>query len=482
MTRRSIPHLLSAVALLTLSGCSPQKPVAATRPALAPAMQPSAALVIDPSRTQPMYRQLVAIDLPTVMRVAAAQNLDIQKAQQRVAAARGQYETSVESVFPVIAPAISGFHLGGVNQNANGTLTVANFSNFLPAVSVQWVINPGQVIYDIVAAKKQFEGSGHDQEATALETRRLAAVQYYDLVLTQARIRVARQALDEASELLRIAHTRVKNGTGLPVDELRAQTAVAGAQQDLLVACNDFYQASVALSLTLRLDSTVTLVPHAGRMSQTMLVRDDLPIDALLAAAVRFRPDLAVLRSQVEAAKAEQGSIIWGGLGPQFQTAYTFGGLQTRVRGHTTPMHEQDKASGTAGFALGLSTFGKVKTAEAHSRLAQLEIALQIERTRAAVVSAQQNSLTAAKLIPVATQQVTVAEESLRLTRANLQAGTMLTLDVLQAQAALDRARLRYATALVRYNQSQVNLLSALGLLDEQNVVAAVSTSRPPRE
>ena len=43
----------------------------------------------------------------------------------------------------------------------------------------------------------------------------------------------------------------------------------------------------------------------------------------------------------------------------------------------------------------------------------------------------------------------------------------MTTLDVLQAQDAATQARLRYAAAVVRYNQSQVNLLAALGLLDE---------------
>ncbi len=43
----------------------------------------------------------------------------------------------------------------------------------------------------------------------------------------------------------------------------------------------------------------------------------------------------------------------------------------------------------------------------------------------------------------------------------------MTTLDVLQAQDAVTQARLRHAEAVVQFNQSQVNLLAALGLLDE---------------
>ena len=94
----------------------------------------------------------------------------------------------------------------------------------------------------------------------------------------------------------------------------------------------------------------------------------------------------------------------------------------------------------------------------------------QIDEVRAAVVSAQQNSLTNAKLIPVASDQLKAADEALRLAQANLKAGTMLTIDVLQVQAEVDRARLRYVDAVVHYNQAQVNFLAALGVLEPKAV------------
>jgi outer membrane protein TolC len=72
----------------------------------------------------------------------------------------------------------------------------------------------------------------------------------------------------------------------------------------------------------------------------------------------------------------------------------------------------------------------------------------QLDEVQAAVVTAHQASLIAAKLIPKAKQEVASAEEALRLTQKNLQAGTGLTIDVLQFQDAADQARLRYATAL----------------------------------
>src|SRR5438874_8679794 len=127
-----------------VSGCAqPQHRPQAAPPSLAPATQPSASLQIDASQVQPMYRQLLAVDLPTVIRVASAQNLEIEQARQRVEAQRGRYESSVEAIFPIIAPTLAGQWMNGVGQNANGTLAVANFTNFLPALSVYWIINPG---------------------------------------------------------------------------------------------------------------------------------------------------------------------------------------------------------------------------------------------------------------------------------------------------------------------------------------------------
>ena len=125
--------------------------------------------------------------------------------------------------------------------------------------------------------------------------------------------------MEEAEELLRIERLRLKTGTGLPADELRAEAALAGAQQDGLTALNGFYNASVALTVTLHLDSTVMLVPRAGAMAQTTLVREDLPIDDMLVTAVRYRTDLQAVRTLWAAAQADKGAAFWGGLGPQIQ-------------------------------------------------------------------------------------------------------------------------------------------------------------------
>jgi outer membrane protein TolC len=233
-----------------------------------------------------------------------------------------------------------------------------------------------------------------------------------------------------------------------------------------VIALNRFYQASVALTLTLHLDPLVTLVPSAGSITQTTLVRDDIPVEELLAMAARYRPDLEAVRTLLRSAEADTGTTIWGGLGPQLQAGYTFGGLQTSTSTKNYGLHEQQKAGVGASFALGLSTFGQVKVAGANERSAELDVQRQTDQVRAAVVSAQQNSAANAKLIPVARRQLDAAQQALQLAQANLKAGTMLTIDVLQVQDEVDQARLRYVDAVVHYNQAQVNLLAAMGMYE----------------
>src|SRR5215467_7091421 len=332
---RDMRRLCRPTALLLLalvSGCtdlmSPDRGGGArfqrSLPSVAPATRQHASLKIDTSGIRPMYdRRMLAVDLPTTVRLATARNIDIQAAQERVAASRGAYEASIGMIFPSITPNVTAIGLQGAVSTPAG-FVVQSFNHVFPIALLQWIINPGQVAYDIIASKRRLEASDQLDLAVEQETMRTAAVQYYDVVLAQAQVAVARRSLEEAEELLRIERLRQQTGTGLPVDELRAQAALAARQQNLLIALNGFYTASVALTVTLHLDPTVMLVPQGGSVKQATLVRENLSIDRMLVIATRYRPDLEAIRTLVAAAEADEGATIWGGLGPQINALRTF--------------------------------------------------------------------------------------------------------------------------------------------------------------
>jgi outer membrane protein TolC len=476
----ALPLLISVV-----SGCADLATDAGTtpvpsRPSVMPAAQAtaSASLKIDASQIRPMYdRRMLAVDLPTVVRIAMARNIDIKQAQQHVAASRGEYEASIGMIFPSLSPNITSLGLQGALSTPTG-VALATFKHAFPAAALEWIINPGQVAYELIASKRRLGASDQQDQGVVLETTRTAAVQYYDVVLAQAQVDVARRATQEAEELLRIERLRFMTGTGLPVDSLNAEAALAARQQTLLNALNGFYNASVALTITLNLDPSVMLVPKSGTLKEITLVRDNLSIDEMLVTAVRYRPDGQAVRDLFAAAEADTGATIWGDLGPQIQASRTFAPAAPASDAVDT-LYRQPVYHVTGGFNWSAATFGRIRTATANANIAGLELDRKLDLLQAAVVTAHQTALTARKTIPFAQQEVSSAEEALRITLKNREIGTGLTLDVLITQDAANQARLHYATAVVRYNQAEVNLLAAMGLIDQAKLSDAANGVKP---
>ena len=482
-----------------------------------------AALLLDSSKVEPMYTELLPIDLFSVIRVVAAENIDIRLAKYQVDQLQGRYESTVGGLFPVVVPTAIFEHLDGSVRATEGNIVNVGFNTFQPSIAVQWVVNPGRVIYEIIAAKRRLRAVQYQERAVQLEVLRTSAVQFYDLVLTQSHVLATSQAVIEAEELLRINQLRARTGTGVHADELRAEARLAERQQDFAVAMNALYRASLVLAVTLQLDDpTVTLIPKLEELPPINLVREDVAIDDMLTTAIEHRPDLQNVRALIKAAEADHGARWWGGFGPQFGATYQFGGITghanntnkgggipsnllvnplspagtfsanpvanaftregilrgsrrlDRNRDETFSLSDQQRVNASVSARWSISTFGDLKAANAATQQALLEAKRSLILVKAQVIEAAQTSKTNKKLIAMSKRQTAAAEEALRLTQASLQAGAMTTLDVLQAQDAVAQARLRYAEAVVRYNQAEVNLLAALGVLDPHTLASVV--------
>lgn len=520
--RREYSWVLQSVgALLLLHGCASHEPQPASSPPDLRPIDPTLSaepLQLDASQIAPMLTELHAIDLPTVIDLALADNYDILRARQSVIRAEGQLESTVGAVFPAIVPTAVFEHVEGTVRATEGNLVGVGFSTFQPSVAVQWVVNPGRIVYDITAARKRLRASRHQEDAVVQETLRQAVIQYYDLVLNQARVSAEHESVLEAEALLRINRLRIRTGTGVAADELRAEARLAERKQDLIASIMSFYDVSISLATTLRLDAVVTLIPKINELPTVTLVRDDLRTEELLDIAVTFRPDLKSVRELLEAVAADTGATWWGEFGPDFQLGYQYGGItghadnvvsgngipsnlvvnpaspsgsfssgplrsglikegilrtSRRIDGHhdqTFSFNDQQRASASVGWRLSVSAFGELKKSRAVEEQARIDARRRIDEVRAQVLRATQAGRAHGELIALAQQQVAAAAEALRLGEANLQAGTMTTLDVLQAQDAATQARLRRAEAVVRFNQSQVNLLAALGLLTREAI------------
>lgn len=465
------------VVIGAVSGCKTTAPLThrEPHPDVAPAAPTHSDIVlaIDADPVEPMHSEILPIDLLTVVRVAAASNIEILQARNQLEAARGRVDSAVGQLFPTLSPTAIFEVVNGNVRATEGNILDVGFSTFRTFLAVDWILNPGRVYYEIVASKKHLAATEHQERAVVIQTIHDAVIEYYDLVLARSRIESAEQSLREANELLRINTLRAQAGTGLPADRLRSLAHLAERTQELTFEMNRFYHASVALALTLRLDSTVTLLPQVEQLPPITLVREDLTIDELLTIAVLYRPDLEQVRKLVEVAQADRSAAFWGGFGPTLGASYMIGGISGHdIDGasglnHTSGFHTSQSASVGGSIRLSVSTLGNLRVADAVKQQAVLEAEAALDRVNAQVVNALQSSRTNAALMDSARAQIGYAQEALKLIELNLQAGTMTTLEVLDAEDSLSRARLRYARAVVGYNQSQVDLLAALGVLDQ---------------
>ncbi len=470
---------------MLLAGCSfaPPDLPPAERIDLAPAAATAVAEApLGAAAAKPMYRELVPVDLATVVEVATARNLDVQRARERVEAQRAQLQSVAGWLFPTLAPTLLYEQVDGTVRATQGNLVDVAFHSVQPYVLAQWFLNPGKVAYEIVAARKRMVASQHQERSTLLQIIARAAIGYYDLVLAQATTAAAHSSVAEARELLRITQARVRTGAGLPGDELRARAQLAGYEEDLVQAVGAFHAASVALAQTLDLDPTVTLAPTATQVAQTTLVRADLAIDDLLGIALARRDDLAGVRELVAAAADATSAARWSALGPQVGAGFQYGGIAGHAEdvaalgGNREGLHEQLRFTAAASFELTLASLGQIAAAEVAERQAALAARHQLASVQAEVVRADQGSRTLAVVIGHSHDRLTAAEEALRLAQASLRAGTARPLDVMHDASQAAQARLRYAEAVVHYNQAQIDLLAALGVLCAESLRPRSST------
>jgi hypothetical protein len=108
---RPCGRALVAALALAFIGCATPQHVRQPHPSVAPTTQPTVSLDVGPTELKPMYRELLAIDLPTVLRVADAKNLDIEQARQLVVSSNFGDEFIVVAYFRVLAQSNAYQHL-----------------------------------------------------------------------------------------------------------------------------------------------------------------------------------------------------------------------------------------------------------------------------------------------------------------------------------------------------------------------------------
>jgi outer membrane protein TolC len=335
--------------------------------------------------------QTYPIDLPSALKLAGAQNLDIKISRERLKEAEANRTSALEKFFPWLAPGVYYHRRDGLAQAVpSGVISSANFDSYAPGGTVAAQIDVGDAIYTSLASKQLVKAARQGLEVQNRDSVLSAAERYLDLAKANALVEVARQALETSKDYQKQLHTAVGAGVAFRGDELRVQTQTERYQIALRQSKEQERLAAVSLAEVLHLDQSLVLTPVDSTLVPLTLVPTNSDASVLVEQALGARPELKQGKAQTDAARAAKAGAVYGPLIPSIGAQVFAGGLGGGPdHGPHTFGGEQDYVV-SAMWRIGpggLFDMGRIRASEARLTTAELSEAKLKDTVTAQVVS-----------------------------------------------------------------------------------------------
>jgi outer membrane protein TolC len=438
--------------------------------------------LVSANTNQTKQAEAYPIDLPTVLRLANAQNLDVQIARQKLRESEANRESALEQYFPWVAPGATYRRRDGFSQFfPSGVVTNAHLESYSPGATLAAQVNFGDAIYNSLAAKQLVKASSQALETQRQDSLLAAAQGYFDLAKAKALVSVVHQALAISRDYQRQLHSAVEVGIAFKGDELRVQTQSGSYEIALRQAMEQQRIAAAKLALVLHLDPMVELVPQDGEMARLTLIQTNVMLETLVQRALQSRPELKQGKALLAAARETKNGAVYGPLIPYLSAQVFAGGFGGGpLDGHGSFGQAEDYQF-TLGWRIGpggLFDFGRVHASKARLASVQLSDSKLKDTIVTEVVAGFTRVNSTAAQIDLAVANLSTADETLRLTQQRKDFAVGVVLEDIQAQQALTQARSDYVTAVAEYNKAQYALQIAVGKTPSETEFRG--TNQPP--
>lgn len=403
------------------------------------------------------------LSLDDATRTALERNPTLRRAEAAVALAEAEVKQVRANYFPQLS--FSGIGKVGLS-GASGGLGLPGFpaSPFYrnTAYSANWY----QTIFDfgrtkhLVASRRALAEMARLRKKAEEERIVLAVRRGYFSVLEAQRLQqVAEETVKERRLTLDRLQAYYQAQLRSQLDVSLAQVGLAEAEGSLIQARHSVASSFAALRAAMGVESDQSYDLQAPEI-QTVLLQ---PLEELLAAGLKNRPDLQALELRITAVSEELGRTRSEKL-PEIR-GFAAGG-QGRFNG-TTVKPIQQHGLGALGVFFPFFTGGRLEAlgeeaqAEMQDALAardELRLAVHLEITQD-----YYQLLDLAERMQVAAKQSQAAQEAQGLAQARFQAQLSSFLDVLTAEVALTRAETNYARIQFDYERAQADLSFATG-------------------
>ena len=404
------------------------------------------------------------IDLPTALRLAGAQNLDVRIAQEKLAEARANNAGALLQFFPWVSGGVTYRRHDNLIQDVAGNINEVHKQSYAPGGTLVSELNLGDAIYKKLAAHQLQHAAGHALAVQRGDGILAAARDYYDLLLAQTSVGVAQESVRIATNYQAQLQVAVEAGLAFKGDLLRA-TVQAGRNE--IAASQAVAQRRVAaarLAQTLHLDPAVELTPRETDLVPLPLFATNTTVQSLVQVALASRPELKRSQTLAAAAKADKNGATFGPLLPSISAQAFTGGLG-RELGNLGA--QQDYFVGLTWRIGPGGLFDFTKRDAAKARLNQSR--LGEEKMHDAVVREVVEGFTRmeslSRQIEITRRSLAAAEEGLRLAQQRKEFAVGVVLETVIAEQDLTRARTDYLRAVADFNKALYALNHATGKL-----------------
>ncbi|MEY4297355.1 MAG: hypothetical protein RLZZ423_534 [Cyanobacteriota bacterium] len=458
-------------------------PPASTR--LDPALQRLAApatLALPTKVDQVRIQSLRPLSLKDVENLAEVNNPNLKAIASQVDQAQSNLRAQLASWYPNLNLNVSNFpaYTGGNQRSTNGadTLTVPKGTkqytftsrwDMGAALTAQWdLINP-QRVPQVSAARDQFEQSKNQYLIALRELRLQASQAYFQLQLSDDRVRIGQESVRASLVSLRDAKARFQAGVATKLEVLQAETQLARDQQLLTDALND--QSLARRDLARLLDLPQNITPTAKEPLRPIGIWTPSLYESIVAAyAFREEIDNAILDISVS---NSQANSALGSAQPFLSLFASTTGF--RYQGNEQVIVDLPGTSGWAvensfGLNLRWNIFdgGAARAQYRQAKQQAQENAFRFSQTRDDVRFEVEQSFynlgRANRNIQTTSREVISSREALRLSRLRFQAGVSTQREVVDSQRDLTQAEVRYSQALAEYNTNLAELRRRTGL------------------
>jgi outer membrane protein TolC len=411
----------------------------------------------------PAFAAPTPVGLRDAIAAAVGSRLDSISAGELTAQARSRAVQNASFLLPQLTATLSEVRTFRVSLAAEG-LSFPGFPSMLgPYDTFDARAHLTQKLFDWGAWRRSQSGeaaarAAADEEKAAREqVASAAALSYLEAVRAQRAVAASRADKEVADSLLTLARDRKDQGAATGVDVVRAQARDADADAALLRAKIDETEAQLLLKRV------------AGwPLDRELLLTDDFTaasssapaLEASLTAAYSGRAEIAAAEDRARA-ESLTASAARGDRAPSIVLMGDY------AQSGTLPMNA--KNVGDIGGAISLPLFsggllkGREDEAESRSRLALANLADVRQQVELDVRTALERLSESAEEERASEQSLSLAARELAMAQDRYAAGLGASVDVIEAQAELARARSGQVSALARYHSSRVNFAAAVG-------------------